>query len=66
VITTINGKPVTDTGDVIEALQGVEGGKSVPVEITRDKKTQTLTVTLETPSNTNRERSVTRRQRFTA
>ena len=66
VITAVNGKPVTDTGDVVDALQGVEGGKSVPVEITRDRKSQTLTVTLETPSNTNGDRPAPRRQRFTA
>lgn len=66
VITAVDGKPVKDVGDIIDHLQGVESGKTVPVEITRDKQAQTISVTLETPSSTFRERSVTRRQRFTA
>lgn len=66
VITAVNGKAVKDTGDVIDHLQGVEGGKTVPVEITRDKKSQTVTVTIETPSNTSGDRPVIRRPRFTA
>jgi serine protease Do len=66
VITAVNGKAVKDTGDVIDHLQGVEGGKTVPVEITRDKKSQTVTVTIETPSNTSGDRPVIRRSRFTA
>ena len=66
VITAINGKPVKDAGDVMDHLQGVEGGKTVPVEITRDKKSQTVTVTIETPSNTSGDRPVIRKPRFTA
>ena len=66
VITAVNGKPVKDSGDVIEALRDVENGKTAPVDITRDKKTQTITVTMEAPANTSGERAVTRRQRFTA
>ena len=66
VITAINAKPVKDTGDILDALKGVEDGKVVPVEITRDRKTQTMSVTLQAPSDTRKERSVTRRQRFTA
>jgi serine protease Do len=66
VITAVNGKPVKDTGDVMDHLQGVEGGKTVPVEITRDKKSQTVTVTIEAPSNTSGDRPVIRRPRFTA
>ena len=66
VIMSVNGKPVKDTGDIIESLEGVEDGKTVAVELTRDKKVQTLSVTLQPQSDTNRERSTTRRQRFTA
>ena len=32
VITAVNGKPVKDTGDIIDHLQGVENGKAVPVD----------------------------------
>ncbi len=66
VITAVNGKPVKDAGDILDHLQGVENGKTVPVELTRDKKTQTVTVTLEAPSNTSDDRPAPRRQRFTA
>lgn len=66
VITAVNGKPVKDVGDILDNLEGVENGKTAPVEITRDKKTQTITVTLEAPASTSGNRSVTRRQRFTA
>jgi membrane-associated protease RseP (regulator of RpoE activity) len=66
VITAVNGKPVKDTGDILDNLEGVENGKTAPIEITRDKKTQTVTVTLEAPASTSGTRSVTRRQRFTA
>ena len=66
VITAVNGKPVKDAGDIVDSLQGVEDGKSVPVEITRDRKPHTLTVTLETRSNTSGDRPAPRRQRFTA
>ncbi|AMY12903.1 putative periplasmic serine endoprotease DegP-like precursor [Luteitalea pratensis] len=66
VITAVNAKPVKDTGDIVDALKGIEDGKVIPVELTRDKKVQTISVTLQAPSDTNRDRSVTRRQRFTA
>jgi membrane-associated protease RseP (regulator of RpoE activity) len=66
VITAVNGKPVKDVGDILENLEGVENGKTAPVEVTRDKKTQTITVTLEAPSSTSEGRTATRRQRFTA
>ena len=66
VITAVNAKPVKGTGDILDALKGVEDGKVVPVEITRDKKPQTISVTMQAPSDTSKERSVTRKQRFTA
>ena len=66
VITSVNAKPVKDTGDILDALQGVEDGKVVTVEITRDKKAQTMSVTLQPTSDTNKERSAPRKQRFTA
>jgi S1-C subfamily serine protease len=66
VITAVNGKPVKDPGDIIEHLQGVEAGKAVPIAITRDKKVQTIPVTLPAPADTDGTRSVPRRPRFTA
>jgi PDZ domain len=66
VITAVNGKPVKDAGDILDHLQGVENGKTVPVELTRDKKSQTVTVTLEAPSNTSGDRPAPRRPRVTA
>ncbi|HTU99733.1 MAG TPA: PDZ domain-containing protein [Luteitalea sp.] len=66
VVTAVNGKAVKDTGDVIEHLQDVENGKPVQVEITRDRKAQTITVTLDAPSNTSGDRPVIRKPRFTA
>ena len=66
VITSVNGKPVTEVGDIIDSLEGVADGKAVPVEIVRDKKPQTVQVTLQAPANTSGERSVTRTRRFTA
>lgn len=66
VITAIDGAAVEDTGDIIEQLQKVEAGKTVSVAIMRDRKAQTLTVTLPAASNTSGDRVVTRRQRFTA
>lgn len=65
VITAVNGKPVKDTGDIFEHLSGVEDGKVVPVEISRDKTRQTLSVTLAAPDSFNN-RTVARRPRFTA
>jgi membrane-associated protease RseP (regulator of RpoE activity) len=66
VITAVNGKPVKDAGDILDHLQGIENGKTVPVDLTRDKKAQTVTVTLEAPSSTSGDRPAPRRQRFTA
>jgi serine protease Do len=66
VITAVNGKPVKDPGDIIEHLQGVEDGKAVPIVISRDKNVQTVPVTLQAPADTDGNRSVPRRPRFTA
>ncbi len=66
VINAVNGKPVKDTGEILEALQGVEDGKDVAVEITRDRKRQSLTVTLATRSGTSDSRTTPSRPRFTA
>ncbi len=66
VITTVNSRPVKDAGDIVDGLSGVEGGKSVTVEFVRDKKAQSVSVTLETPSDTSGDRPAPRRQRFTA
>ena len=66
VITTVNGTPVKNAGDVANHLRDAEDGKTVAVGIVRNRQAQTITVTLETPSNTSGERIVTRRQRFVA
>jgi len=66
VITAVNAKPVKDTGDIIDALEGIEDGKPVPVDITRDRKAQTVQVTLQAPADTMKERSAPRKPRFTA
>ena len=66
VITAVNGKPVKDAGDILQSLEGVENGTVVPVEITRDKKPQTISVTLQAPASTSDDRPAPRRQRFTA
>lgn len=46
VITSFNGKKVTDEISLRDAIGTTAPGKSVPVEILRDKKSQTLNVTL--------------------
>ncbi|MBA2356582.1 MAG: PDZ domain-containing protein [Acidobacteria bacterium] len=66
VITSVNGKPVTDAGDIFEHVSGVEAGKAVAVEVSRDRKRQTITVTMSTPSDSSNGRSIPRRPRFTA
>lgn len=47
VITKIDGRDIDDTGDLLRALSDVEG--SVSIEFVRDKKSQTVTATPETP-----------------
>lgn len=66
VITAVDGKPVKDAGDIIEHLGRIEAGKTVPVEISRDRAKQTLTVTMATSSSTSDDRPAPRRMRFTA
>lgn len=66
VITAVNGTPVTSAGDISRHLEGVEADKTVAVELTRDRKAQTITVTMAPPANTSDDRPVPRRMRFTA
>lgn len=66
VITSVNGTPVQDVDDIMQSLEGVADGKAVPVEIVRDKKPQTIQVTLQAPAASSGERSATRTRRFTA
>ena len=47
VITGVNGRKVYDSSDVTRALERSEDGAEVTIEITRDKKTQTLKGRLE-------------------
>lgn len=66
VITSLNGRPVKDAGDIRESLAGVEAGRTVAVGISRDRARQTLTVTMEASPNPSGDRPVPRRMRFTA
>jgi len=66
VITSVNGKAVKDTGDILDHLQDVTTGTAVPVAITREKKSQSISVTLQAPADTERDRSAPRKPRFTA
>jgi len=58
VITTINGRTVSSTSDVVEAVRSAEPGSSVEVRVTRDRREQTLT-----PKMPERNRPVARRGR---
>lgn len=66
VITAINGTAVKDTSDILDQVTKVEAGKTVTVEISRDRARQTLTVTLAAPTSTSDDRPAPRRMRFTA
>lgn len=66
VITAVDGTAVKDTGDILERIGKVEDGKTVAVEISRDRARQTLTVTMAPPANTSGDRPIPRRMRFTA
>lgn len=66
VITAIDGTAVKDTGDIVERLGQVAAGKTVAVEISRDRAKQTLTVTMAPPADTSEDRPAPRRMRFTA
>ncbi len=66
VITAVDGKPVANVGDIAAALQGAAEGTTIRVEIARDRKTQTVSVTLPATANTSGDHSVPSPQRFTA
>ncbi len=66
VITAVNGKPVKDPGDITGHLRDAEGGKDVTVAVTRDRKSQSLTITVPARSESSGGRTVTRIERFTA
>lgn len=59
VITGVNGRKVYDSLDVTRALERSEDNAEFTIEITRDKKTQTLKGKLEARSTTTRSRSRT-------
>lgn len=66
VITAINGTAVKNIGDILDQVGKVEAGKTVTVEISRDRTSQTLTVTMAPPANTSGDRPAPCRMRFTA
>lgn len=57
VITSINGRKVYDTSDITRALDRVESNGELTVEVTRDKKPQTLKGKLEARDNRTRVRT---------
>ncbi len=59
VITSLNGRHVYDTSDVTRALDRVESTGEFTVEVTRDRKTQTLKGKLETRETRTRARART-------
>jgi serine protease Do len=59
VITSLNGRHVYDTSDVTRALDRVESSGELTVEVTRDRKTQTLKGKLELRETRTRTRART-------
>jgi serine protease Do len=57
VITSINGRKVYDTSDITRALDRVESNGELTIEVTRDKKPQTLKGKLETQESRTRVRT---------
>jgi serine protease Do len=57
VITSINGRKVYDTSDISRALDRVESNGEIAIEVTRDKKPQTLKGKLETRESRTRVRT---------
>lgn len=47
VVTAIDGKPVADASDLIDAVQKAEDGATLSIDYTRDKKAQSARATLE-------------------
>ncbi len=56
VITAVNGRKVYDSSDVTRAIDRTESNGDVTIEVTRDKKTQTLKGKLETRDESARTR----------
>lgn len=47
VVTAIDGKPVADASDLIDAVQAAEDGATLSIDYTRDRKAQSARATLE-------------------
>ena len=50
VITAVNGTAVRDAGELVEELRGTGDGREVRLDVVRDKKSTTVTATLERPA----------------
>jgi serine protease Do len=59
VITALNGRRIYDTSDVTRALDRIESSGEVTLEVTRDRKTQTLKGKVEAPETRTRIRART-------
>jgi len=46
IITTVAGKPIEDTGDLVGAIRSADEGAEIDIGIVRDRKEQTLKVKL--------------------
>lgn len=58
VITSINGRKVYEASDVTRAIDRTESNGDLTIDVTRDKKTQTLKGTLETRETRGRTRTI--------
>ena len=59
VITSVNGRHIYDSSDVTRALDRIESNGELTLEVSRDRKTQTLKGKLEAPETRNRTRART-------
>jgi serine protease Do len=57
VITSVNGTPVRDAGDLVDQLRGAGSGGEVSLGVVRDKKATTIMATIEQPRATRPARS---------
>lgn len=65
VVTAIDGRAVDDVGDIVSAIGGKDGEQTLTLSITRDRRNESLTVTLPPVTNSSREKSVVVRPRVT-
>ena len=54
VITAVNGTAVRDAGELVEELREAGDGREVRLDVVRDKKTTTVTATLEPAARSRR------------